>query len=287
MMKLLIKNISKSFKNKTILNDINFELDSGNILAIVGKNGSGKTTLLKTIVGTLDRQKGDILIDNQSIKKYIKLKSNMILVNDRFDYFKYDKLKHILFYYETIYDNFDRDYFLEKLAFHQLDLNKKLSSLSKGQAMILSILLALASNPKFILLDEPLDGIDLVNINIILDYILDAQEKDIGVIIASHRLNYIEKIANDILLLDNDANQLISINDVNLCKYQVVYKEKITLNFNRSEAFVLNHIGRVYTIIAKDCPEFEKKLQATNPLQYDKMNASLEEIFLAKHTREG
>lgn len=118
-MKLEIKNLSKKFEKKEVLNNINLEVESGEVVSLVGRNGSGKTTLLKLITGIYQLDMGEITIDGVNIEQN-NLKSNIIYIPDKFDYFKYTKIKNIIKYYELAYDNFDEKFFkkeLEKIKF--------------------------------------------------------------------------------------------------------------------------------------------------------------------------
>ena len=86
-MKLEIKNLNKKFEKKEVLNNINLEVKSGEVVSLVGRNGSGKTTLLKLITGIYQLDMGEITIDGVNIEQN-NLKSNIIYIPDKFDYFK-------------------------------------------------------------------------------------------------------------------------------------------------------------------------------------------------------
>ena len=288
-MKLQIKNLYKSYQKKEVLKDVNIELNSGEVLAVVGRNGSGKTTLLQSIVGIINVNSGEILLDDINILKNNSLRNEIMYIPDRFDYFKFSKIKKVIEYYKIIYNNFDEEIFLLELKKNKISENKKFSQLSKGETMLVAILLGLSSNAKFLLFDEPLDGIDIININLILDYILDAQEKGVGIIISSHQLSHIEKISNKIYFLGDfqAESSTEEVNKEDYVKYQIVYEnvEEQQL-MNDKDVLVLNHIGRVYTVIVKDSATFEEKLLETKPVQYDKLIATIEEIFIFKNREE-
>lgn len=285
-MRLTINNLSKKYKNKVILENINISVSSGEILAVVGRNGSGKTTLLQSIVGILNIDSGDITVDNDSLLSNPNIKKEIFFVPDRFDYFKYTKIQKVVEYYKIIYKNFDKNFFSEELKKNNININKRCSQLSKGELMIFSIILALASNTKFLLLDEPLDGIDFVNINVILEYILDAQERGIGLIICSHQLNYLEKISNSVYFLGAENKQYKSeiIDKENYVKYQIVCADNTNIELlNNEDVLVVSNVGRIITIITKYSVDFEENLKKSKIIQYDKLNASIEEIFMFKN----
>lgn len=285
-MKLEIRNLHKKYGKKEILKNVNIELETGEILALVGRNGSGKTTLLKTIVGMISKDKGEIFIDNKNIYNNPKLMRELLFIPDRFDYFKYSKIKKVANYYKLIYPQFDKQYFYSQLKEHNFDINKRFSQLSKGETVLISIFLGLACKTKFIFLDEPLDGIDIININKVLDFILEAQEREIGVIVSSHQLSKLEKISNKIYYLGKEDLATTSEVDAdNYLKYQVVYDSlDVPELFSNKNVAVLSNIGRVYVIVVdSNFVDFEEELMATKPLQFDRLPATLEDIFILKN----
>ena len=176
-MKLTIEKINKKFSKKIVLNNVSFSVSTGEIVALVGRNGSGKTTLLKILSGIYSQDSGKIRIedvDNKNIKK------QLIYIPDRFDYFKNSKIKKVGEFYKLAYENFDEKYFKTELEKIKLSQTSRVSELSKGQLAIFSLILGISCRTKFIFLDEPLDGIDVINTKMIVDYILDAQSDGIG-----------------------------------------------------------------------------------------------------------
>lgn len=195
-MKLTIEKINKKFSKKIVLNNVSFSVSTGEIVALVGRNGSGKTTLLKILSGIYSQDSGKIRIedvDNKNIKK------QLIYIPDRFDYFKNSKIKKVGEFYKLAYENFDEQYFKTELEKIKLSQTSRLSELSKGQLAIFSLILGISCRTKFIFLDEPLDGIDVINTKMIVDYILDAQSDGVGLLISSHQLNALENISDKVV----------------------------------------------------------------------------------------
>lgn len=280
-MELEVKNISKKFDKKNLFVNITFEVNEGEIVSLVGRNGSGKTTLLKLITGIYKEDSGKIMIDGRKLEEN-NLKSNLIYIPDKFDYFKNTRIKNIIFYYELAYPKFDKEYFFAELKKNKISATKRISELSKGQATIFSILLGLACKTKFLLLDEPLDGIDILNIKVIIDYIIDAQDNGVGLLLSSHRLDYVENISDKIIYLDIEKTSATAVNKEKYSKYQLVYEEEIPDELLKiKELIVINKIGRVCTVIAKgDEEEVLLLIKESNPLQYDSLPVLLEDIFI-------
>ena len=278
-MKLTIDNINKKFSKKIVLNNVSFTVSSGEIVALVGRNGSGKTTLLKILSGIYSQDSGEIGIegvDNKNIKK------QLIYIPDRFNYFKNSKIKRVCEFYKLAYENFDEQYFKTELENVKLSLTSRLSELSKGQLAIFSLILGISCRTKFILLDEPLDGIDVINIKVITNYILDAQSDGIGLLISSHQLNALENISDKVVYLDDGVGVSEEVNKDEYSKYQLVYQEKISEELRSNpDVRIISNIGRVYVVIMRGSYEVTQDIiQDKELLQYDRLPISLEDIFL-------
>lgn len=278
-MKLTIDNINKNFSKKIVLNNVSFTISSGEIVALIGRNGSGKTTLLKILSGIYSQDSGEIEIegvDNKNIKK------QLIYIPDRFDYFKNSKIKKVCEFYKLAYENFDEQYFKTELGKIKLSQTSRLSELSKGQLAIFSLILGISCRTKFILLDEPLDGIDVINTKKIVDYILDAQSDGIGLLISSHQLNSLENISDKVVYLDDGVGVSEEVNKDEYSKYQLVYQEKISEELRcNPDVRIISNIGRVYVVIMRGSYEVTQEIiQDKELLQYDRLPISLEDIFL-------
>ena len=250
-MKLEIKNLSKKFEKKEVLNNINLEVKSGEVVSLVGRNGSGKTTLLKLITGIYQLDTGEITIDGVNIEQN-NLKSNIIYIPDKFDYFKYTKIKNIIKYYELAYDNFDEKFFKKELEKNKISLNKKVTELSKGQTVIFGVILGLACRTNFLLLDEPLDGIDIINIKLIINYIIEAQDSGVGILVSSHQLDYLENISDKIIYIDTTGKYGKEVDKMAYSKYQLVYEDKIPDELaNLDSVRIVSNIGRVYVVLVR------------------------------------
>ena len=278
-MKLTIEKINKKFSKKIVLNNVSFTVSTGEIVALVGRNGSGKTTLLKILSGIYSQDSGEIgieEIDNKNIRK------QLIYIPDRFDYFKNSKIKKVFEFYKLAYENFDEQYFKTELEKIKLSQTSRLSELSKGQLAIFSLILGISCRTKFILLDEPLDGIDVINTKMIVDYILDAQSDGVGLLISSHQLNALENISDKVVYLDDGVGVSEEINKDEYSKYQLVYQEKISEELRRNpDVRIISNIGRVYVVIMKGSYDVTQDIiQNKDLLQYDKLPIALEDIFL-------
>ena len=201
-MKLLeVKNLDKSFDNKQILKDINFSILNGKIVGLLGKNGAGKSTLIKLINDLLTPTNGEILVKGKKIgidtKKVISYLPERTYLN------KQMKVSEVISYFEDFYDNFDSEKAKRLLKDLDLDINQKLSKMSKGMQEKVQLVLVMSRNADLYVLDEPLGGVDPATRDYILDTILSNFNENASVIISTHLISDIEKILDEVIFIDN------------------------------------------------------------------------------------
>ena len=200
-MKLLeIKNLSKSFDNKTVLKDINLVIEPGKIVGLLGKNGVGKTTLIKLINDLLYPTSGEILINGKcpgvESKKIISYLPERTYLN------KQMKVSEVISYFKDFYDNFDEKKAIKLLADLDLDINQRLSKMSKGMQEKVQLVLVMSRDADLYILDEPLGGVDPATRDYILDTILSNFSVNASVIISTHLISDIEKILDEVIFID-------------------------------------------------------------------------------------
>ena len=155
---LEIKNLNKSFDNKEILKDINLSVSGGKIIGLLGKNGAGKTTLIKLINDLLTPTSGEILINGKKVG--VESKKIVSYLPERTYLNKNMKVSEVIDYFKDFYDNFDIDKAKKLLNDLDLDINQKLSKMSKGMLEKVSLVLVMSRNADLYVLDEPLGGVD-------------------------------------------------------------------------------------------------------------------------------
>ena len=200
-MKLLeINNLNKSFDNKKILKDINLTIESGKIIGLLGKNGVGKTTLIKLINDLLTPTTGEILIKGQKIG--VETKKVISYLPERTYLNKQMKVSEVIDYFEDFYDNFDSEKAKKLLKDLDLDINQKLTKMSKGMQEKVQLVLVMSRNADLYVLDEPLGGVDPATRDYILDTILSNFNENASVIISTHLISDIEKILDEVIFID-------------------------------------------------------------------------------------
>ena len=195
-----IKNLTKSYGKKTVLKDINLKITKGKIVGLLGKNGAGKTTLIKLINDLLTPTAGEILINGNKIgvetKKIISYLPERTYLNTQM------KVSEAIEYFSDFYDNFDAKKAKKLLKDLDLDINEKLSKMSKGMQEKVSLVLVMSRNADLYILDEPLGGVDPATRDYILDTILSNFNESASVIISTHLISDIERILDEVIFID-------------------------------------------------------------------------------------
>ncbi|MBQ7104741.1 MAG: ABC transporter ATP-binding protein [Bacilli bacterium] len=200
-MKLLeINGLNKSFDDKEILKDINLSISKGKIVGLLGKNGVGKTTLIKLINDLLTPTSGEILIKGQKIG--VETKKIISYLPERTYLNKQMKVSEVISYFEDFYENFDSAKAKKLLKDLNLDINQKLSKMSKGMQEKVQLVLVMSRNADLYVLDEPLGGVDPATRDYILDTILSNFSENASVIISTHLISDIEKILDEVIFID-------------------------------------------------------------------------------------
>ena len=200
MILLEINNLNKSFDNKEILKDINLSIQRGKIIGLLGKNGVGKTTLIKLINDLLTPTSGEILIKGQKIG--VETKKVISYLPERTYLNKQMKVSEVISYFGDFYDNFDSEKAKKLLKDLDLDINQKLTQMSKGMQEKVQLVLVMSRNADLYVLDEPLGGVDPATRDYILDTILSNFNENASVIISTHLISDIEKILDEVIFID-------------------------------------------------------------------------------------
>lgn len=199
---LCMDNVSKSFGKKKVLDGISLKLKSNKIVGLISPNGSGKTTLIKLIMDYLTLDEGSITVDGISAGPMAR--DVIAYLPDRAMFNNNRKISYAVSYYETAYSDFDKAKCEKYLKTFEINTDETISSLSKGTAEILYLILTLSRNAKLYLIDEPLASVDPVNREIIITTILREFNEDSTVIISTHLLNEVETILDEVVMIKDN-----------------------------------------------------------------------------------
>lgn len=217
---LTTKELGKNFKNKRVLSRINIHVPKGKIYCIMGPNGAGKSTLLKMISGIEKPTEGSIIFKGKDWKREdLKVIGSLIEEPGLFDNLTVEdniKLKLKLHHVE----NKDQEQILNTLGFGDHN-QEKVKGFSTGMRQRLGIALAFMENPDLVVLDEPTNGLDTFGIHELRELLMLEKKQGKTIIIASHMLSEIQKVADRIailgngeLLLEEDYDQKTDLEDL-------------------------------------------------------------------------
>ncbi len=226
MARLEAKNLAKSYKKRQVVKDVSLSVESGQAVGLLGPNGAGKTTCFYMIVGMVNNDAGGIFVDGQDVTgdaMHTRAQKGIGYLPQEASIFRKmsveDNISAIL---ETRKElkKAQKAARLEELLeeFHITHIRKNLGmALSGGERRRVEIARALATNPKFILLDEPFAGVDPISVGDIKQIIKHLQESGIGVLITDHNvretLDICDKayiVGNGYIIASGDASTVIN-----------------------------------------------------------------------------
>ena len=272
---LKINNLSKKIYNNKILKNITLEVDSGEIVTILGKNGAGKTTLLNCILKLIKFEKGEILFCNKNIyeysnKEYFNNISAVLESSENVYYFMTGK-ENIEYFgglygldKKTVFNNID--YLIDEFDLRE-SMNKKVAYYSRGMIQKLAIIISMIINVKILILDEPTLGLDIFSKRKMLDILKKmSKEKGISIILTTHQMDIIEYLNERVIILeqgilkyDGSVKELKNINlkNVYILKYlknsQYFAEEKEFFNFNEITQYLKDkNIKEIIEVTKKD-----------------------------------
>lgn len=212
-----IENVTKSFDGYAALDHFSLTVPKGAIYGLMGLNGAGKTTIIKHLSGLLVQDEGTITIDNQEIEGNEALKARMAVIPDELFFFRGYNLIQMSRFHRKIYPLWDEDRFQAMVADFGLPKKGNIGKFSKGMKKQAAFCLALAGRPDYLILDEPVDGLDPIVRRKLWHYIMDdVADREMTVLISSHNAkemedvcNYIGIIAGGRMVFEGDLLELL------------------------------------------------------------------------------
>ena len=198
MSKISIKNLNMRYRRK-VLDNLDLELDSGQIVGLVGPNGTGKSTLLRILAGLEKTYKGEILINGK--KPDYNTYKEISYQADKFTLDEEISVKEVVKTYKKFFDGFDENKFYKLFNEFKLPADSKVSEMSKGMREKLQIALSLSRKTGIYLLDEPISGVDPSARKAIINIILNNFEENSLLIISTHLISQIEPLLDRVLFL--------------------------------------------------------------------------------------
>ena len=204
-----IENVSKSFKGRKVLDQVNLKIDRGTICGLIGRNGSGKTVLMKCICGFMIPDNGTIKIRGKKMVKGEDITGNMGIIIETPGFLESESAKKNLLYLAKLnglISSKEIDHFIRKVGLNPED-KKKVKNYSMGMKQRLGIAQAIMENPDIILLDEPMNGLDEKGVDEMRKIFYQLKEEGKTILMASHNPEDIKSLCDKVYKMD--AGKLI------------------------------------------------------------------------------
>jgi sodium transport system ATP-binding protein len=226
---LTLNNVVKKFKKTTVVNNLTFSVNPGEIVGLLGENGAGKTTTLRMISTMLQITSGEISVNDIDVKKNPEEVRKNIGILFGGDVGLYDRLsgRENIRYFANLYGINDKDANkrIDELAesFNMRDyIDKPVGKYSRGMKQKISIARAIVHNPSVMLFDEPTTGLDVSAAKIVQDFILQCKSKNKTILFSSHSIKEVEKLCDRVVII-NKGNLL---EDCTLAKLKEKYNNE-------------------------------------------------------------
>lgn len=212
-----IEHVTKYFDAYPVLDNLSLTVPKGSVYGLMGLNGAGKTTLLRHLSGFLKQDSGHITIDEQEIPDNEKLKQRVLFIPDELFFFRGYSLIEMGKYYRKLYPNWNEIRFQAMMEDFGLNPKANLGKFSKGMKKQAAFCLAMATMPDYLLLDEPVDGLDPIVRHKLWHYIMaDVADREMTILVSSHNAkemedvcNYIGIIAGGKMIFEGDLLELM------------------------------------------------------------------------------
>lgn len=258
---LELKNVTKIMGNRKIVDNVSFEINSGEIFGFLGPNGAGKTTTIKMITGLLKIDEGDILISNNDVKKnFEKALSQVGGIIENPEMYGYLTGRTNLEIYGRMHGNISKERINEVIKLVKLEnrINDKVKKYSLGMRQRLGVAQALLHNPKLLILDEPTNGLDPMGIKELRDTLRHLAEKEgLAVLVSSHLLSEMELMCDRVGIIDN--GKIIDIKTLKDIKKQnmeslITYELEVS-NYSLARKIIENDYNKISEEITIDFKE--------------------------------
>lgn len=280
-----IEHLEKNFDGFQAINGLDLHIKKGSIYGLLGENGSGKTTLIKLLSGIWKPDHGSIELNGKPVYDQVDAKSILGYIPDDLNFFTPYTLRELSHLYSRIYPQWNQERYHHMLSQLNLSETRKLGKFSKGMQKQAVFLLIMCTMPEFLVLDEPVDGLDPIVRKLIWKYIVnDVADREMTVLISSHNLREIEDICDCIGILkhgqmkiERDLDELKS----DIHKVQVAFSKPENDPYTGLNVLHRETRGSVDLLIIKNPKEtVESVINKYHPLIFDILPLSLEEIFI-------
>lgn len=196
---LKVESVTKKYLRRTALKNVSLEIESGRTCLLLGPNGSGKTTLMKMIAGLVKSGKGEISLNGEKVGRLTKAHIAYMPTENYF--YDYMNIRDAGKYYKDFFADFSMKKFYRLLEKMELDPSDKIRQLSSGMAAKLRLALVLSRNAELKMFDEPLNGVDILTRQQVIDAIVSNRKEGRSMLISTHLVDELEDFADYVVFM--------------------------------------------------------------------------------------
>ncbi len=285
-----IKDLVKTFDGFRALDGASVAVPKGAVYGLVGPNGAGKTTLLRCLTGVYRQDAGTVVVDGCPVWEDPAVKTRVVSIPDEWYYFMQASVRDMMKYYRGFYPAFSMERYEKLKTVFELSETQAIRRMSKGMQKQAAFWLAMCCMPDYLVLDEPVDGLDPVMRRQVWGLVMqDVSERGTTVLVSSHNLRELEDVCDYVGIMNRGRvlleRSLSELQD-NTVKLQVVFTGDAPRLAGEDAPTGLNvlhesAVGRVHTIILRGAQhEIEQRLADYHPLFMEAVPLTLEEIFI-------
>ena len=280
-----VKDVIKTFDGFTALKEATLTVPQGSVYGLVGPNGAGKSTIIRHLTGIYRQDAGVVRMDGQDVWENAELKSRVAAIPDDWFYFHQATIRDMMRFYRGFYPHFSMERYEKLKEVFTISEKMPIRRMSKGMQKQVAFWLALSAMPDYLILDEPVDGLDPVMRRQVWSLMMgDVAERGTTVLVSSHNLRELEDVCDHVGIMDHGSvlleRSLAALQD-NMVKLQVVFKEGAEEVPADLPVLHASRLGRVHTLIMRmNAEEATQRLNVYDPVLVDAVPLTLEEIFI-------
>ena len=280
-----VRDAVKKFDGFAALDGANLLVPQGSVYGLVGPNGAGKSTLIRHLTGIYRQDGGTVRVDGQPVWENAALKARIAAIPDDWYYFMQSTVRDMMRFYKGFYPSFSTERYEKLKEVFNIDEKRTIRRLSKGMQKQVAFWLALSCMPDYLILDEPVDGLDPVMRRQVWSLVMgDVAQRGTTVLVSSHNLRELEDVCDHVGIMDHGKvlleRSLAQLQD-NMVKLQVVFQDGVTEVPPELPVLHASKVGRIHTLIMRmNAEEATARLFTYNPMLVDAVPLTLEEIFI-------
>lgn len=280
-----VQNVRKEFDGFAALDGATLTVPTGAVYGLVGPNGAGKSTLIRHITGIYRQDAGEITVDGETVFEHPNAKARIASIPDDWYYFLQSDVRDMMRFYRGFYPKFNMERYEKFKEVFSIDEKRAIRRLSKGMQKQVAFWLAMCTMPDYLVLDEPVDGLDPVMRRQVWSLILnDVAERGTTVLVSSHNLRELEDVCDHVGIMNHGKVLLQrSLEELQggTVKIQMVLSGEDTALPEGLDILHRSATGRVQTLIVRGgAEEVTTRLSVLQPLLLEALPLSLEEIFI-------